>query len=191
MSHADLHLRHEVICTNIEGEFIFFYFRVKMYPNIAYNIRSRAHAMRLQGGEPQPEDEASLGSDPDQDLSSSASSDVVSTLYRFLFALLQIFNLNMKIYKQFSRTASPMDDRVSSPSGQPQNQTMAIEKPYKPKFHSASLYTKDEQQQQQVTKQQQRQPQPSTVPLIIPAQFSAVPSSSTSNATNISHPLVS
>lgn len=101
--------------------------------------------------------------------------------------------LMLLCWKQFSRTASPMDDRVSSPSGQQPNQTMVLEKPYKPKFHNASLYTKDEQQQQQHTKQmqllQQRQPQLSSVPVILPAQFSPVPS--TSIASNIIHPLVS
>lgn len=43
--------------------------------------RSRAHALRVQGGEPQPDDDVSLGGsdqDQDQELSSSASSDVVS-----------------------------------------------------------------------------------------------------------------
>lgn len=43
--------------------------------------RSRAHALRTQGGEPQPDDEVSLGGsdqDQDQELSSSASSDIVS-----------------------------------------------------------------------------------------------------------------
>lgn len=158
-------------------------------------FRSRAHAMRLQGGDPQPDDEASLGSDPDQDLSSSASSDVVgicNPFYSWFYKLLIEFEFATK---QFSRTASPMDDRVSSPSGQQQNQTIVLEKPYKPKFHNASLYTKDEQQQQQHTKQiqlLQRQPLLSTiVPVNLPAQFSPVPSSSTSNASSISHPLVS
>lgn len=47
-------------------------------------FRSRAHALRMQGGEPQPDDEVSLGGsdqDQDQELSSSASSDVVSMNY--------------------------------------------------------------------------------------------------------------
>lgn len=76
--------------------------------------------------------------------------------------------------QQFSRTASPMDDRVSSPSCQPQQQqpqpsTVAassqspfassgqsaassdsVSKPYKPKFHNASLYAKEDAAQPQL-----------------------------------------
>lgn len=84
-----------------------------------------------------------------------------------------------------------MDDRVSSPSCQQQNPTIVLEKPYKPKFHNASLYAKDEQQQQQHTKPSQllqRQPQLATV---LPAQFSPVPLTTTSNPSSILHPLVS
>lgn len=53
-------------------------FAFKTRSNLYKHCRSRAHALRLQGHEPQPDDETSMGSDPEQDLSSSASSDVVS-----------------------------------------------------------------------------------------------------------------
>ena len=58
-------------------------FAFKTRSNLYKHCRSRAHALRLQGAEPQPEDETSLGSDPDQEqeISSSASSDVVSICY--------------------------------------------------------------------------------------------------------------
>lgn len=85
-----------------------------------------------------------------------------------MFALVSVAN------QQFSRTASPMDDRVSSPSclpppqqqssdsassqtpesnGQPAASTTAatdnVSKPYKPKFHNASLYAKEDATQPQ------------------------------------------
>lgn len=74
---------------------------------------------------------------------------------------------------QISGTASPTEDRVSSPSSH------QIEKPYKPKFHNAALYTSDDQQKLKLSQQQQQQPQQPTT--------SAVTSS---GAIAISHPLV-
>ncbi|XP_055686045.1 uncharacterized protein LOC129791733 isoform X2 [Lutzomyia longipalpis] len=93
-------------------------FAFKTKSNLYKHCRSRAHTLRLQGGDaPQHDDELGFTSDQDQenDLSSNASgSDVVS------------------------RTASPMDERVVSPYQMP-------EKPYKPKFHNAAaFYTKEE-----------------------------------------------
>lgn len=64
-------------------------FAFKTRSNLYKHCRSRAHALRLQGHEPQPDDETSLGSDPEQDLSSSASSDVVSL--RVTIYLINIF----------------------------------------------------------------------------------------------------
>lgn len=81
------------------------------------NYRSRAHLLRTtQSGELFQDDEISLGSeqDLDQEMSSNASGSEVAC-----------------------RISSPLDDRELSP-GQPP------EKPYKPKFHNAALYAKDE-----------------------------------------------
>lgn len=66
-------------------------------------------------------------------------------------------NLNRTIstkYTQISQAASPIDDRMtSSPSSQ------QIDKPYKPKFHNASLYTKDETKSELISLQQQQKQQ--------------------------------
>lgn len=93
-----------------------------------------------------------------------------------------------------------MDDRVSSPSQQ------APEKPYKPKFHNASLYTKDEHLKLQMIQNapQPAQPPPVTVtlapvqpiqqppPVQLP-QPSVIPvtaTPTTPTVSGISHPLV-
>lgn len=83
------------------------------------------------------------------------------------------FRFLIIVFLQISGTASPTEDRVSSPSSH------QIEKPYKPKFHNAALYTSDDQQKLKLSQQQQQQPQQPTT--------SAVTSS---GAIAISHPLV-
>lgn len=83
------------------------------------------------------------------------------------------FRFLIIVFLQISGTASPTEDRVSSPS------SYQIEKPYKPKFHNAALYTSDDQQKLKLSQQQQQQPQQPTT--------SAVTSS---GAIAISHPLV-
>lgn len=81
--------------------------------------------------------------------------------------------MTMSLLLQISGTASPTEDRVSSPSSQ------QIEKPYKPKFHNAALYTSDEQQKLKFAQQQQQQVQQPTTSVV-----------TTSGAISISHPLV-
>lgn len=80
-----LHLRHEAICINTAGNGIDRLLRRKILNFLTYR-RSRAHALRVQGGEPQQDDDVSLGGsdqDQDQELSSSASSDIVSFVQTF------------------------------------------------------------------------------------------------------------
>ena len=80
-----------------------------------------------------------------------------------------------------------MDDRVSSPLSQQQLHQPTTEiKPYKPKFHNASLYTKDDQKVQNNPATPQKQQQ----------QLQSYPSAATTSSsapitTNITHPLVS
>lgn len=85
------------------------------------------------------------------------------------------FRFLIIVFLQISGTASPTEDRVSSPSSH------QIEKPYKPKFHNAALYTSDDQQKLKLSQQQQQQQQPQQ------PTTSAVTSS---GAIAISHPLV-
>ncbi|XP_037923579.1 uncharacterized protein LOC119659519 isoform X2 [Hermetia illucens] len=130
-------------------------FAFKTKSNYYKHCRSRSHTLRVKGIEPQPEDENSIGSDPDPDPDvSNSSSDILS------------------------RTASPLDERTCSPAiqfqtgantavvaGNQQHTKYSVDKPYKPKFHNAALYTKEEytanqqKHQQQILQFQQHQQQ--------------------------------
>ncbi len=86
---------------------------------------------------------------------------------------------------QISGTASPTEDRVSSPSSH------QIEKPYKPKFHNAALYTAEDQQKQKLSQQQQQQQQQQPLLILQQPQQPTTPAPTTSTGISISHPLVS